>query len=74
MKSTEIHTLRTRWLDQVKAMASGTGNLTRRQKHISGRAGRVAWSIMSRELAALCRTRRRTFASPAFAQPYGENK
>lgn len=74
MKSTNIHVLRNRWLGQVKAMASGTGNLTRRQKHISGRAGRVAWRIMSLELVALCRTRRYTFASPTFAQPYGETK
>ena len=57
--STDIHTLRTIWMNQIKATTIiPTGNLSRKQKRISGRAGRVAWSIMKIELSAMTRTMR----------------
>lgn len=59
-KMTDIHVLRTRWMTQLKAMSNGSGNLSRRQRKISGRAGRVAWKITELELLALCKSGRRS--------------
>lgn len=71
--STDIHTLRTIWMDQIKATHTTTGNLSRKQKRISGRAGRVAWKIMQLELVALTRLRHRRLPN-TFAVAYGEPK
>ena len=76
-KMTNIHVLRTRWMTQLKAMGNGSGNLSRRQRKISGRAGRVAWKIMELELVALCKSGRRyviprsTSAPSTFSIGYG---
>ncbi|WBF79328.1 hypothetical protein IACHDJAJ_00089 [Aeromonas phage vB_AdhS_TS3] len=78
--STDIHTLRTRWMDQIKATNAISLNLSRKQKRISGRAGRVAWKIMQLELASLCRLRHRripvsrsTTPPDTFSTGYGVN-
>ena len=74
-KMTNIHVLRAHWMNQLKAM--GAGNLSRRQRKISGRAGRVAWKIMELELVALCKSGRRsviprtTSAPSTFSIGYG---
>lgn len=69
--STDIHTLRTIWMNQIKATTTTTtGNLSRKQKRISGRAGRVAWNIMKIELAAMTLTMRHR----RLPVGYGESK
>lgn len=79
-KMTNIHILRTRWMTQLKAMGNGSGNLSRRQRKISGRAGRVAWKIMQLELVALCKSgrsavlARKAAASNTFSIGYGVTK